>query len=290
MEKYARLGERVLSEGILTAGDVREAPAATDDELLLVHNRDWVERVRDGGLEPAEIRRLGFPWSPEMVERSRRSVGATIAAARVARTEGVAANLAGGTHHAFADHGEGYCVFNDAAVALRVLQREGLVTRALVVDLDVHQGNGTAAIFADDPHVVTLSVHGARNFPFRKVPSDVDLALPDATGDEEYLSLVAGALDRAFDAADPELTIYVSGADPHENDRLGRLALTRDGLTRRDELVFRACERARSPVAVTMAGGYGRDIDTTVDVHLGTLRAAAELHRRWGAGRISRGP
>jgi acetoin utilization deacetylase AcuC-like enzyme len=283
MEKYARLEERVLEEGIVGPPDVREPAGASDAELLLVHGRDYLERVKTGRLERQEARRIGFPWSPEMVERSRRSVGATIGAARVALDEGVAANLAGGTHHAFADRGEGYCVFNDAAVAIRVLQAGGRIRRALVADLDVHQGNGTAAVFADDPSVFTLSVHGERNFPFRKVAGDLDVALADGTGDAEYLEAAGRALQVAFAAADADLVVYVSGADPHEGDRLGRLALSREGMERRDALVFDLCERTSTPVAVTMAGGYGRDVAETVEIHVATVRAAAALHGRRAA-------
>lgn len=284
MQKYARLEERAVTFGHVPRGSLREPAGATDAELELVHCADWVRRVAAGELDPAEARRIGFPWSPAMVERSRRSVGATIGAARVALEDGVAANLAGGTHHAGVAHGEGYCVFNDAAVAIRVLQREGRIERALVVDLDVHQGNGTAAIFAADPSVFTLSVHGERNYPFRKVPGDLDVALPDGTSGAEYLEPAAGAIETAFRAIEPELVVYVSGADPHEADKLGRLGLTADDLRARDRLVFDACRRYDVPVAVTMAGGYGADIDVTVNLHLQTLEEAGRLYRRVGVG------
>jgi acetoin utilization deacetylase AcuC-like enzyme len=257
---------------------------ASDGELALAHTPRWVEAVAHGTLSTAEQREIGFPWSPRMAERARRSVGATISAARVAliEGEGVAANLAGGTHHAQADKGSGYCVFNDAAVAARLMQaewhrRHKQLLRVAVIDLDVHQGNGTAAIFGDDDTVFTLSLHGAKNFPFRKQPSDLDVELPDGCGDDAYLDSLDGALDtlwRAHADAPPGLAFYLAGADPHEGDRLGRLKLTADGLAERDRRVFKACRERGIAVAVSMAGGYGRDIDVTVGVHLRTLQQA----------------
>lgn len=214
-----------------------------------------------------------------MVERSRRSAGATIAACRSALEDGIAVNLAGGTHHAFADHGEGYCVFNDSAVAARALQAEGAVQRVAVVDCDVHQGNGTAAIFGGDPSVFTFSIHGAKNFPFRKQKSDLDVELPDGTQDAEYLSALERALSEALDRGRPQLAIYLAGADPFEDDRLGRLRVSREGLAARDRLVLEALRRRGVPVAVTMAGGYARFVEDTVSIHFETVRIAAELSR-----------
>jgi acetoin utilization deacetylase AcuC-like enzyme len=279
MEKYARLRERVLSENVATAGQLRAPRAATEEELCRAHDPRYVRRVSDGELTPAEIRRIGFPWSREMVERSRRSAGATLEASRAALEEGVAVNLAGGTHHAFADRGEGYCVFNDSAIAARAMQAEGRVDRVLVVDCDVHQGNGTASIFADDPTVFTFSIHGAKNFPFRKERSDLDVELPDGVEDEAYLSHLAPALAQAISHCRPDLAIYVSGADPYAGDRLGRLSLSRDGLAERDRVVFAALRGAGIPVAVTMAGGYARDVEDTVSIHLRTVCVAAEFAR-----------
>ena len=287
MQKYRRLRERVALE----AGpfETHEAPAASDGELALVHTPNYISAVAEGLLGAAEQRAIGFPWSPRMVERARRSVGATIAAARTALREGVAANLAGGTHHAHADHGSGYCVFNDAAVAARLMQAEWHraqreLLRVLVIDLDVHQGDGTAAIFEDDPTVFTFSMHGAKNFPARKRCSDLDVELPDGCSDAPYLAALDRALDevwRRHAGAAPGLAFYLAGADAHEGDRLGRLALTAAGLAERDRRVLAALRERRIPVALSMAGGYGRDIEQTVSLHLGTLREAQASWVTW---------
>lgn len=284
MIKYSRVRERCVAEGILRESDLEVPPAAAWDELHLVHDRGYVERVREGRLEYLEQRRIGFPWSAGMVERSRRSAGATICAARVALEEtaaggwGVAVNLAGGTHHAFADHGEGFCVFNDAAVAIRVLQREGAIGRAAVIDCDVHQGNGTAAVFASDPSVFTFSIHGSRNFPFRKERSSLDVELPDGAGDDAFLAAVELHVPRVLAEFRPEVVIYLAGADPFHQDRFGRLGMTKDGLAERDRLVLEACRDAGVPTAVAMAGGYARDTEDTVDIHVRTIRTAAAMH------------
>ncbi len=273
MTKYSRLREMVISEGLIAPADLRVPDAATRDELLIVHTARYIDAVIGGTLDAREQRRIGFPWSPAMAERARRSVGATIAATRQALGDGVSANLAGGTHHSFPDQGEGYCVFNDVAVAARVAQRDHDISRVLVVDLDVHQGNGTARIFADDATVFTLSVHAAGNFPFRKERSDLDVELPDGTGDDAYLAALQGALDTALARADPELVFYVAGADPYEGDRLGKLKLTIEGLRERDRRVFAAARAV--PMVVTMAGGYCPDVDTIASIHANTLREAA---------------
>jgi len=252
MSKYRRVRERLQAHPGLQA-EFQLPAAATRQELCGIHEPGYVERVFNGDLTPAEVRRLGFPWSPELVERSRRSVGATIAVCRAALCDGVAVNLAGGTHHAFADRGEGYCVFNDAAVAIRIMLDEGRIERALVVDCDVHQGNGTAAIFAAEPRVFTLSLHGARNYPFRKERSDVDVALDDGTDDATYLAALRPALEGALAASCPQLAVYVSGADPFEGDRLGRLALTKAGLRARDETVFELLGRQYAAAPRTAA-------------------------------------
>lgn len=274
MDKYARLRARVEAAAL---GDLQVPPAATREQLGLAHDPDYIERVHAGTLSARETRELGFPWSPAMVERSLRSTGATIAACRAALTDGLAVNLAGGTHHAFRDRGEGYCVFNDAAVAARVMQAEARATDVLVIDCDVHQGNGTAAIFADDPSVFTLSLHGARNFPFIKPASDLDVHLPDGTGDADYLRHLSDALADALPRSRATLAIYLAGADPFLGDRLGRLALTKEGLAARDHLVLTTCRDANIPVAVTMAGGYAHDIDDIVDIHYTTVALAARL-------------
>lgn len=292
MEKYRRVRERCLAEGVIRPDRLAEPPAAPWEALALVHDAEYLARVRSGALEPAEQRRIGFPWSPEMVERSRRSVGGTIAAARTALDEAsadgwsVAANLAGGTHHAFAGRGEGFCVFNDAAVAVRLLQREGRIRRAAVVDCDVHQGNGTAAIFAADPDVFTFSVHGARNFPFRKERGTLDVALPDGAGDDAWLAALELHLPQVVEEHRPELVVYLAGADPLAGDRFGRAAMTGAGLEARDRMVLGACRAAGVPVAVAMAGGYARDTGDTVDVHVRTLRIAAEMHAARRAGAV----
>lgn len=267
---------------------MQPAPAATEGELALVHTPDYLDAVLLGRLSAAQQREIGFPWSPSMVERSRRSVGATIAAARAALAEGVAANMAGGTHHAHADKGSGYCVFNDVAVAARLMQaewarRQAASLRVLVIDLDVHQGNGTAAIFRDDDTVFTFSMHGARNFPFRKEPSDLDVDLPDGCGDADYLAALDEALAVVWRRCEPQLAFYLAGADPHEGDRLGRLKLTDAGLAERDRRVLAALRERRIPVALSMAGGYGHDLATTVAVQVNTLNLAAEAWATWPA-------
>jgi acetoin utilization deacetylase AcuC-like enzyme len=280
MAKYARLRERILAEGIVAAADLAEAPAASWDDLRRAHTDEYVQAVADGAVPRDIQRRIGFPWSPEMVERSRRSVGATLAAARVALAEGCAANLAGGTHHAFADRGEGFCVFNDVAVAIRALQHEGVVRRATIVDLDVHQGNGTAAIFRGDPSVFTFSMHGAQNFPFKKEVSDLDVALGDGTGDAEYLAALQAHLETALNHHRPDIVFYLAGADPYEGDRLGRLKLTVEGLRQRDEHVLGQCRGKDMPVAISMSGGYAPDIDAIVTIHANTIRVASALTRK----------
>lgn len=279
MAKYSGLRQRIVQTGILPAEALAEAPAADWDDLRLVHTAEYVEAVAQGTLPRDAQRRIGFPWSPGMVERSRRSVGATLAATAAALEGGMAANLAGGTHHAFADRGEGFCVFNDVAVAARALQRDGLAQRMAVVDLDVHQGNGTAVIFSTDPSVFTFSMHGASNFPFRKEVSDLDIALPDGTRDDEYLTLLAEHLERVLDDHRPEFVFYLAGADPYEGDRLGKLKLTIDGLKQRDELVLDGCRTRGIAVAITMSGGYAPDIDAIVTIHTNTIATAARLSR-----------
>ena len=286
MSKYRLLREQL--EG-LPGLQLHQALPASDGELALAHTPGYLSAVVEGTLSAAQQREIGFPWSEAMVERARRSVGATISAARAALATGLATNVAGGTHHATADKGGGYCIFNDAAVAARLMQAEWhrkhrQLLRVAIVDLDVHQGNGSASIFADDPTVFTLSLHGAKNFPFRKALSDLDVDLPDGCGDEAYLHALDTALDalwRHHAQAPPGLIFYVAGADPHEGDRLGRLKLTTAGLAERDRRVLTAARERRIPVALSMAGGYGRVVEDTVQVHLGTIRAAIESWRQW---------
>ncbi len=278
IEKYTLLRKRVMADGVISNGNALIPPPATLEQLRLVHSPDYVRRVIQGELSEKEVRRIGFPWSLGLVERSCRSVGGTIAACRTALQEGVSANLAGGTHHAYPDHGEGYCVFNDCAVAARAMQAENRVRRVVILDCDVHQGNGTAAIFAQYPTVFTFSIHGAKNFPFRKEPSDLDVGLPDGCRDDQYLSLLQGAVEQSLARADAGLVIYLAGADPFEGDRLGRLALSKAGLAERDRLVLSLCAEAGLPVAVTMSGGYAQCVDDTVDIHYQTIKLAAQYH------------
>jgi acetoin utilization deacetylase AcuC-like enzyme len=284
MAKYQLLRDRLAAE--VPELRLMQAEPATDGQLALVHTPAYVQSIQQGTAEPAVLREIGLPWSPEMAERARRSVGATIAACRAAFRDGVAANIAGGTHHAYPDKGGGFCVFNDAAVATRLMQaeharhdRRGL--RVAIVDLDVHQGNGTARIFRDDPTVFTLSIHGEKNFPFRKEASDLDVDLPDGTGDDAYLQALENALDELARRFEPELVIYLAGADPHEGDRLGRLKLTWDGLEARDRRVFDWAWQRGVPLAFAMAGGYGNRMEDTVQVQINTFRVAVDYARRW---------
>jgi acetoin utilization deacetylase AcuC-like enzyme len=275
IEKYALLRDAVVASGLVTAETLHEPARASVDAVRLVHTERYVAALCAGTLGEAEQRRIGLPWSESLVERSFRAVGGTCEAALAALDRGVTMNLAGGTHHAFPDHGEGFCVFNDVAVAIRLLQRDGRIRRAAVIDLDVHQGNGTHAVFAGDDSVFTFSMHGGRNFPFHKVPGTLDIELDDGTGDDVYLDALAGALPTVIARAAPDLVVYLAGSDPHEGDRLGRLRLTFDGLARRDAMVLDACREVGIPVAITIAGGYGRDIRDSVQAHLNTVRIAS---------------
>jgi acetoin utilization deacetylase AcuC-like enzyme len=273
--KYERLREQVLINGIVAPSALREPERATRDALLLVHTTDYVDRFLEGRLSPDELRRLGFPWSTALVERSLRAVGGTCEAAAAALDDGIAMNLAGGTHHAFSDHGEGFCVFNDVAIAIRLLRRAGRLRRAAIVDLDVHQGNGTNAIFAGDDSVFTFSMHGGRNYPFHKVPGSLDVELADGTRDDEYLDRLSAHLPIVLARSQADLVVFLAGADPHEGDALGRLGLTFEGLARRDAFVIDLCREVGIPVAITIAGGYGRNLDDTVHIHVETARIAS---------------
>ena len=256
-----------------------EAPKIADHLLALAHDAEYIERVNHGLLSSAEQREIGFPWSSEMVERSKRSAGATLEAAKSALIDKVAVNLAGGTHHAYRDKGSGFCVFNDAAITALYLYREhGL--RVAIIDLDVHQGNGTAAILKEHPSIFTLSLHGDKNFPFRKESGSLDISLPDGCEDELYLDELSKALSIMQNNFKPQFVIYLAGADPHEGDRLGRLRLSKSGMGQRDQKVFKLCEQSGCPVAVAMAGGYGHSIQTTVDVHVQTIQLALAHHQK----------
>ena len=279
MKKYSMLRERVERSGICKNGELRAPHAVTDEEILRAHKPGYLEKVVAGTLTDKEMRRIGFPWSQRMVERSRRASGGTLDAARIAVSEGIATNLAGGTHHAFADRGEGFCVLNDSAIAARALLAEGLVEKVVVLDTDVHQGNGTAAIVRGDARVFTLSIHGAKNYPFHKEESDLDAPLPDGASDDAFLLTLGERLERVLDLEDWNLAIFLAGADPFEGDKLGRLRVTKSGLAERDRMVLEGCRERDIPVAVTMAGGYAREVEDTVDIHFQTVKRASDVLR-----------
>lgn len=272
--KYAMLRDAVLAEGVVAPEHLHDPARAPLEEVHRVHDAEYIARLIRGTMPAAEQRALGFPWSEGLVERSFRASGGTLEAADHALRAGIAMNLAGGTHHAFSTHGEGFCVLNDVAITVRALRAQGRIRRVAVIDLDVHQGNGTHAIFAGDDDTFTFSMHGRRNYPFRKVAGTLDVELEDGTRDTEYLERLAEALPQVLAAARPDLVLYLAGADPHEGDSLGRLGLTFDGLMRRDALVLDACRAVGVPVAIAIAGGYGRDIADTVRVHVNTARIA----------------
>ncbi|MGH3085858.1 MAG: histone deacetylase family protein [Rubrobacteraceae bacterium] len=278
MVKYSMLREKVEQSGICAPGELKVPDAATDEQILRAHDRDYLERAKTGKLTDKEVRRIGFPWSERMIERSRRASGGTIGACLAALDEGFAANLAGGTHHAFAHRGEGFCVFNDAPIAAREMQSVGLVERVVIVDTDVHQGNGTASILSGDDSIFTFSIHGARNFPFHKEQSDLDIELADGTKDKEYLKALEWGLEKALGASDAGLAIYLAGADPFEDDRLGRLSVTKEGLKERDRMVLETLRERDIPVALVMAGGYAKEVADTVEIHFDSIRRAANLH------------
>ncbi len=276
MAKYTLLRERILDSDLSQRCQLELPPAATDDEILLVHTQEYLSAVKSGQLSDLQMRRIGFPWSPKMVERSRRSTGATIAASRDAVRDGLAANLAGGTHHAFADNGQGYCVFNDACVAAKVLQHRRLADNVLIVDCDVHQGNGTAAIAQNDPTLFAFSVHCDKNYPFQKTAGDLDIALPPRADDEQYLAELENGLNSVFRDFEADFAFYLAGADPFVGDRLGMLNLTKEGLRRRDQLVIDFCREREIPVAISMAGGYAPELNDIVDIHFATIEIALD--------------
>ncbi len=275
--KYALLIDRLLADGTLSPTEIVDPDPADEDELRRVHTPGYVSRCLSGKLSATEIAQLELPWSPALLEASMRCVRGTSMAARLALEHGVGIHIGGGFHHAFSDHGEGFCVFNDPACAVRTLLAEGRIERAIVIDCDVHQGNGTAAIFANDPAVATFSIHQQDIYPFYKPPSTVDVGLGSGTGDEQYSRELSSSLIPLIATHQPELAIYVAGADPYVEDQLGSLALSIDGLRHRDELVLGACEQHQIPVAVVLAGGYARRVEDTVTIHGNTVRAAARL-------------
>jgi acetoin utilization deacetylase AcuC-like enzyme len=276
IRKFERVRDRLLSEGTLQPEEIFEPSPATIEQVRLVHTEEYVSRLCNGTLTAKELRRLGLPWSEALVRRSFYATGGTIAAARVALVEGYGSNLAGGTHHSFADRGEGFCVLNDVAVAIHVLRKEELIERAAIVDCDVHQGNGTATIFTGDDATFTFSIHGANNYPLFKAQSTLDLELRDGTTDTEYLNCLLRSLPTVF-AFDPDIVFFLAGADPFAGDKLGRLALTVDGLRQRDACVLRECYERELPVATVMSGGYGKDINDTIEIHCNTIRAVKEV-------------
>ena len=272
IRKFELVRDRLIAERTLQLENLIEPQPATNKDVLLVHTEDYIHRLCNGKLTPNEIRRLGLPWSPALVQRSFYAVGGTISAARDALISGVASNLAGGTHHSFPDHGEGFCVLNDVAIAIRVLRHESSITTAAIVDLDVHQGNGTASIFAGDPHVFSFSIHGAKNYPLFKQVSTFDIELPDGTGDDVYLETLKTNLARAFQHK-PDIVFYLAGADPYDGDKLGRLSLSIEGLRERDEFVLSNCYQREIPVVTVMSGGYGENLDDTIEIHCNTIRS-----------------
>ena len=279
MEKYSRLRDLVGSHAGI---ELVEAPSATDTQILYAHDPSYLIKVIEGTLSAQEQREIGFPWSSQMVERSRRSAGATVAAAKTAIQEGIAANLAGGTHHAYRDTGSGFCVFNDSAIAARTLQKEiNPSLKVAVIDLDVHQGNGTAAILQNDDSIFTLSIHGENNFPFKKEQSDLDVGLADGCNDEIYLHSLSTALDQLDSRFKADCLIFLAGADPHEGDRLGRLNISKDGMRLRDEMVFQYALDRQLPIAFSMAGGYGKEIESTVDIHFQTIKIALQFQKQY---------
>ncbi len=274
--KYDLLRRRIMESQIAQHVDLQIPRPATYGEIIRAHAPTYVNRLQNGELSAKEIRRVGLPWSAEIVRRARYSAGGTIEACRAALEEGIAVNLGGGTHHAFSDHGQGYCWLNDSVIASRAIQAEGLAGRILIIDCDVHQGNGTAAIVNNDPTIFTFSIHGKNNFPYQKEKSDLDIALENGADNAVYLKALEKGLKESMNVACADLVIYLAGADPYKDDRFGRLALTKNGLAARDRLVFQSCLDAGLPTAVTMAGGYARNVQDTVDIHFQSILAALE--------------
>lgn len=276
IRKFELVKDKLLAEGTLRESEIFQPEPARAEDLHLVHTEDYISRLTSGDLTAKEIRKLGLPWSQSLVRRSFHAISGTINAARYALHDGISSNLAGGTHHAYPDRGEGFCVLNDVAVAIRVLQREKLAEKFLIVDCDVHQGNGTAFIFKDDPAVFTFSMHGAKNYPLHKETSSLDIELADGTGDAEFLETLEEALPRIF-LHNPDVIFYLGGADPFEKDKLGRLNLSIEGLRRRDEIVLEFAREHHTPIVTTMSGGYALDINDTVEIHCNTIRAVKKV-------------
>jgi len=284
IRKFELVRDKLLAEGTLQPGEIVEPEPASIEDVLLVHTEDYVSRLCNGSLSSKELRRLGLPWSESLVRRSFYAVGGTLAASHVSLAEGYSSNLAGGTHHSFPERGEGFCVLNDVAIAIRALRARRGIRRAAIVDCDVHQGNGTATIFSGDTETFTFSMHGANNYPLFKAQSSLDVELPDGTSDGEYLECLAHHLPTVF-AHDPEIVFYLAGADPYAGDKLGRLALSISGLRARDEVVLRECYDREVPIVTVMSGGYGKDINDTVEIHCNTIRVVKEVFETAAATR-----
>jgi acetoin utilization deacetylase AcuC-like enzyme len=278
-QKYRLVHEKLLSDGIAAPEDFLKPAPARDEDILRVHSQDYVYKLKTGSLTRAEVMRMEVPYSTELIEACWLAAGGSILAARRALENGFSANIGGGFHHAYPDHGEGFCVIHDVAVAIRTMQFDGRIERAMVVDTDVHHGNGTAAIFAGDESVFTLSIHQEHNYPYPKPPSTVDINLPDGIGDAEYLAILEKHLQRAFEKFSPQLLFYVAGADPYREDQLGGLKLSIEGLARRDALVLEYAHTNKVPVAITLAGGYARKLEDTVSIHVNTVKAAISAAR-----------
>jgi acetoin utilization deacetylase AcuC-like enzyme len=279
-QKYRLVYERLLQDGIASQEDFLKPAPASDEDILRVHSQDYMYKLKTGSLTRAEVMRMEVPYSTELIDACWLAAGGSILAARRALDDGFSANIGGGFHHAYPDHGEGFCVIHDVAVAIRKMQADGAIERAMVVDTDVHQGNGTAAIFGGDETVFTMSIHQEHNYPYPKPPSTLDVNLPDGVGDADYLAILEKYLHRSFDEFSPQLLFYVAGADPYGEDQLGGLALTINGLTRRDALVMVYAQRNQVPTALTLAGGYARKLEDTVSIHVNTIKAAIQAAQR----------
>ncbi len=279
MAKFGRLYELLEEEGLVSTATVHVPEPVSQEELALVHDSAYVQAFLDGSIDESSLRRIGLPWSSALAERTRHAVGGTLLTARLALETGMACNCAGGTHHAHPSFGSGFCIFNDLAVTARVLLEEGAVSSILIVDLDVHQGDGTAAAFADDPRVFTFSMHCGTNFPYHKTPGDLDIDLPNHTGDEAYLARLQEVLPGLLGTVRPQLVLYDAGVDVFVRDRLGRLDLTLEGIRRRDSYVIQTCRAAGVPVAAVIGGGYDRDIDALADRHAILHRTATEVFK-----------
>jgi acetoin utilization deacetylase AcuC-like enzyme len=289
-QKYRLVYERLLQDAIASQEDFLKPAPASEEDILRVHSQDYLYKLKTGSLTRAEVMRMEVPYSAELIEACWLAAGGSVLSARRALEDGFSANIGGGFHHAYPDHGEGFCVIHDVAVAIRKMQADGAIERAMVVDTDVHQGNGTAAIFGGDETVFTMSIHQEHNYPYPKPPSTVDVNLPDGTGDADYLAILEKYLHRSFEEFSPQLLFYVAGADPYQEDQLGGLALTMEGLAQRDAVVLGYAQRNQVPTAVTLAGGYARKVEDTVTIHVNTVKAAIQAAQRRSMRPVSPSP